>query len=92
MSELILTDHALIRYIQRFRPDLLKQVVNDIQEIADNGVYVKKRSGELRKTRYLRHGKKILVISRDNKILTTLSTNKNYKRVKKHERPGLEDY
>jgi hypothetical protein len=76
-----LTEHALFRYITRFRPDLLKQVVDDIQNIVDAGTLVKRKGRPPKNCKYLQSGKKIIVITRDRTVKTVLQNSRNWRKI-----------
>ena len=80
----ILSDHALRRYIERFRPDILKQVTDEISQIVNTGQFVKRKSRKVTHSRYIRSGRKILVL-KDRTITTALRSSKNWVKIKKFE-------
>lgn len=80
-----LTEHALFRYVTRFRPDLLKQVTDDIQNIVDSGTLVKRKGRSPKNCRYIRSVKKIIVLTRDRTIKTVLNYSKNWVKIKKYD-------
>jgi hypothetical protein len=84
MMDFNLTEHALYRYITRFRPDILKQVNDDIQDIVDTGTLVKRKGKPPKNCRYLRSGKKIIVLTRDRVVKTVLKNSKNWRKLNRY--------
>lgn len=73
------SDHAIHQYINRFRPDVIIQVRNEIKQIAALGVKVKYQDEAVKlmnngykKSIYLKLGDKVLVLSEDNNVKTVL--------------------
>ena len=76
------TDHAIIKYLERHDKNKLKQLTNLIKEKILNGyeVYskfpVKKLiNNGFKKQRFIRHKNIVFVISEDNAVVTTLQWN-----------------
>lgn len=74
-----ISEHAIHQYINRFRPDVIVQVKNEIRQIASLGVRVKYQDEAVKlmnngykKSNYLKLADKVLVLSEDNNVKTVL--------------------
>lgn len=79
-----ISDHAVIQYMKRFRPDLVKQIHNDLKAIINEGTNVKTRDRAVtlmnngyKLQTYKKFGDRVAVVSDDKCIITVLDFKQN---------------
>ena len=79
--------HSIMRYIERFRPDMYKQALNEIKQIVANGVEVEYQDNAVKlmnngykQSKYYLAGDKVAVVSLDGTVRTVLDIKNDRKR------------